>query len=227
MSLIKRQQFRAIVQAGAVEQVQDLMKKEEDAINNLAKQNGISFLRIYNFGEQLFLYLEGASLIKSVPLPQNINNLLQDWPATKDFDNIKDSVKWSEMLDIFHDAMPRNGIKWRDSDNIRTSVGSIIYLRPEKYASYVYYHFQLQEEGLKKFNKYFIIGAHENCLFSYYEIPAVIDPWNEDRLLRSNNSPDNWAELMGEHFQPWAEGLKIDDPWRVMQEVFSFPPINK
>lgn len=220
MAALNRQQFRAIVRANVLEQLLSLVIKEEEAIDELVRKKAISLFKLYHFGDQLFVYLESNSLHKDVPLPQSINALLGDWPASGG------NRKWVEMLDIFHDAMPRTGAPWREPNDARTSIGSIIYLRPEKYASYVYYHFQLQEEGLKKFNKYFIIGAHENCLFSYYELPAVIDSWNDDRILQSNNSPDNWAELMGEHFQPWAEGLNIEDPWKVMQEIYSFPSRN-
>lgn len=221
MAVIKRQQFRAIVRTGALEKVLDLLAKEENVTAELANKDATSFMRIYNFGQQLFTYLESDSLLITPPISAEINDLLESWPSSEG------SSKWVEMLDIFHDAMPRTGSEWRTLGDRRKSIGSIIYLRPEKYASYIYYHFQLQEEGLKKFNKYFIIGAHENCLFSYYEMPAIVDSWNADRILNSNNSPDNWAELMGEHFRPWSEGLNIEDPWKVMREVYSFSSHSK
>lgn len=220
MTAINRQQFRAIVSAGALEQFLALVNHEKEGIDELVREKSISYLRLYCFGDQLFVYLESKSLHKSVPLPESINALLEDWPASRG------KRIWVAMLDIFHDAMPRTEVQWREQNHARKSIGSIIYLRPEKYASYVYYHFQLQEEGFKKFNKYFIIGAHEDCLFSYHELPAVIDPWNSNRILSSNNSPANWAELMGEHFQPWPDGLNIEDPWKAMREIYAFPSRN-
>ena len=70
-----------------------------------------------------------------------------------------------------------------------------------------------------------MIGAHENCLFSYQEIPAVVDITNHDRVLSTNNSPENWTELMGEHFQAWPEGLDIEKPWKAMEELFTYSKV--
>jgi hypothetical protein len=32
---------------------------------------------------------------------------------------------------------------------------------------------------------------------------------------------------MGEHFQPWPEGLDIEKPWKEMQEIFSYVAASK
>jgi L-rhamnose mutarotase len=211
-----RQLFRAKYPASQKVNLLEKLSKEEDSIRSTLKTSGVHFAKLFSFENQLFIYLESESLISHLSLGGHFDAHLESWPG------LEAPRKWVEMLDIFHDSKPRGDEPWRDFSASRKSIGSIIYLRPEKYASYVFYHFQLQEEGIKKFNKYYLIGAHETCLFSYQEQPAVIDTRHEDRVLNTNLSPDNWAELMGEHFQPWPEGLNIADPWKVMEEVFSF-----
>ena len=62
--------------------------------------------------------------------------------------------------------------------------------------------------------------------FSYQEIPAVVDITNPDRVLNTNNSPENWTELMGEHFQAWPEGLDIEKPWKAMEELFTYSKVS-
>lgn len=216
MANIVRHQFKAEIQEGSVERFADSLQEKKAEIDKHLAGMKIHFFKVFQFSNLLFIYLESETTLAKFYLPSSFDGMLMDWPG--EFGN----RKFVSMLDIFHDAIPRSDSVWRDSESPRESLGSIVYLRPEKYCSYVFYHFQLQEEGIRKFNKHYVIGAHENCLFSYQELPADIDSTNHDRVLDTNVSPENWTELMGEHFRPWPEGLDIKKPWKSMKEIFSY-----
>ena len=221
MDRMYRHQFRAQLksESGAkfIDLINDCKKEVEEVLRNYT----VNWLRIFQFEDQLFVYLESSLLLPNFNLPATLSEYLLDWPG-----NI-DARKFVAMLDIFHDAIPRQESIWRSDLSSRESAGSIVYLRPEKYCSYVFYHFQLQEEGVRKFNKYYLIGAHENCLFSYQESPAEIDVTNHDRVLGTTNSPENWGELMAEHFKPWQANREDGESWKKMTEVFSYSGVSK
>ena len=216
MANIVRHQFKAKIQEGSLEVFAKLLREKNGEIDDHLAEVNVNYFKAFQFDDLLFVYLESESLLAKFDFPAIFDEMLVDWPGESG------SKKFVSMLDIFHDAIPRSESVWRDSGSPRESLGSIVYLRPEKYCSYVFYHFQLQEEGIRKFNKHYVIGAHENCLFSYQELPAVIDSTNHDRVLDTNVSPENWAELMGEHFRPWPEGLDIEKPWKSMEEILSY-----
>jgi L-rhamnose mutarotase len=221
MAMIYRHQLKARIEKGSDNAFSQMLKEEKDQIEASLSAAGINLFKLFRFDNLLFVYAESADPVLSLALPAKVTSALMNSPG--DFGD----QKFVPMLDIFHDAIPRVELTWREPGAPITSVASIVYLRPEKYCSYVFYHFQLQEEGLRKFNKRYIIGALENCLFSYQELPAVIDATNHDRVLHTNVSPENWVELMGEHFQPWPEGLDIEKPWKEMQEIFSYVAASK
>jgi hypothetical protein len=216
MANIVRHQFKAKLQEGSVERFVDSIQDKKIEIDKHFAAMKINFLKVFQFNDSLFIYFESETLLSKFDFPSTFDGMLVDWPGELG------NRKFVLMLDIFHDAIPRSESVWRDSGSSRESLGSIVYLRPEKYCSYVFYHFQLQEEGIRKFNKHYVIGAHENCLFSYQELPAVVDSTNHDRVLDTYVSPENWTDLMGEHFRPWPEGLDIEKPWKSMEEIFSY-----
>lgn len=214
--MIYRHQLKARIDKGSGDAFSQILIEEKEQIAASLRGAGINLFKLFRFDHLLFVYAESIDPVLTLELPTKVTSALID--SSGDFGD----RKFVPMLDIFHDAIPRVESVWREPGAPITSLASIVYLRPEKYCSYVFYHFQLQEEGLRKFNKCYIIGALENCLFSYQELPAVIDTTNHDRVLHTNVSPENWVELMGEHFQPWPEGLDIEKPWKSMEEIFSY-----
>lgn len=221
MAMIYRHQLKAHIDKGSGDSFPQILIEEKDQIAASLRGAGINLFKLFRFSHLLFVYAESADPVLILELPAKVTSALLDSPG--DFGD----QKFIPMLDIFHDAIPRVESVWREPGAPITSLASIVYLRPEKYCSYIFYHFQLQEEGLRKFNKRYIIGALENCLFSYQELPAVIDTTNHDRVLHTNVSPENWVELMGEHFQPWPEGLDIEKPWKSMEEIFSYVAVSE
>ena len=216
-----RHQFRAQVKSASGAKFIDLINDWKSEVEEVLRNYTVLFLRLFQFEDQLFVYLESRLPLPDFNLPASLSEYLFDWPG-----NI-DARKFVSMLGIFHDAIPRPESNWRSALTPRESTGSIVYLRPEMYCSYVFYHFQLQEEGVRKFNKYYLIGAHENCLFSYQESPAEIDVTNHDRILTTTNSPENWGELMAAHFKPWQQNCDSGESWKSMAEIFRYSSAAK
>lgn len=99
-------------------------------------------------------------------------------------------------------------------------VGRVAHLKPEMVASYVYYHYQLQEEHAFHGPKYEIIGIHENLLFGYQEFPAIIEEPILPKKLATSGTPEDWNESrMDLHFQPWPDGHLYFKP---IETLFSF-----
>jgi hypothetical protein len=96
------------------------------------------------------------------------------------------------MNDIFHYNQPDIAENWRGDRKVERRLGSLARLKPEMYGSYVFYHYQLQEEKPGSGNKTYIIGSHELYLFSYQELPVSLAEAPQG-LLATHNTPANWG----------------------------------
>lgn len=68
-------------------------------------------------------------------------------------------------------------------------------MKPEMVSSYIFYHYQLQEERPACGNKYGLISITENLLFFYTEEPVVKEEALYDGRMKTANTPGNWTEL--------------------------------
>ena len=74
-------------------------------------------------------------------------------------------------------------------------------LKPEKISSYIYYHFQYQEEYPGDWDKYGSIYLFGDLLVFYLENPTEVETVKTAGLLTSKNTPiDSWDNLMEQHF---------------------------
>lgn len=96
-------------------------------------------------------------------------------------------------------------------------------LKPEQVASYVYHHYQYQEERPGDGDKYGIIGLHENLLFFYSELPATVEPTPYAGKLTTNLRPENWGEVMEPHFRKWSEMETGQAIWKKLALVLTIP----
>ncbi|MFD2880899.1 hypothetical protein ACFTAO_41130 [Paenibacillus rhizoplanae] len=106
---------------------------------------------------------------------------------------------------FFHYQQPVSAEQWKRSHTTGTPYGRVAALKPEQVASYVYHHYQYQEERPGDGDKYGIIGLHENLLFFYSELPATVEPAPYAGKLTTNLRPENWGEVMDPHFRKWSE----------------------
>ncbi|MNE87220.1 hypothetical protein D3C80_1843930 [compost metagenome] len=87
-------------------------------------------------------------------------------------------------------------------------------------ASYIYFHYQLQEEHAFYGPKYEIIALHENLLFGYQEFPAVVEEPVLPRKLHTSGTPADWKDSRMElHFQPWEDGHLYFKP---VEQLFAY-----
>jgi len=111
------------------------------------------------------------------------------------------------MPDVFHFNEPVDEDHWRRPVPPEKRLGRIAFLRPEKVSSYVYYHYQLQEErafGGGKYESIYLLGT---MLFQYKEWPVVEEVPPFPGRLTTRGTPADWTEArMDEHFDPWPDG---------------------
>jgi hypothetical protein len=214
--MIYRTQQRSILKSEYLDTFKEIINERQESFLKDLDRFGLTFVRIFQYESNVFIYAESLEELNNFEWPTQFSDFFHTWPTG--FGTQTSRV----MLDIFHDAEPQLTQIWRKGKDLVTSVGSIIFLKPEKYSSYVFYHFQLQEEGLRKFNMSYIIGSEGVCLFSYQEQPALLDPLYPRGILETDNSPENWDDVMDEHFQRWEDTPTVRAAWREMKLIMSF-----
>jgi hypothetical protein len=164
-----------------------------------AFQSGASF---YLYWESVQYAIEPDTLFGEVLLH------LETWPGEAA------PRQFVPMMDIFHGMPALNVAQWQRRQPIQRVQGRLARLRPEQVSSYIFYHYQLQEERPGSFDKYGLISMHENVLFYYQELPAVVELPAPAGKLRTANTPDNWHEVMLPHFNLWDDAPAGQEIWR-------------
>ncbi|SFF13600.1 hypothetical protein SAMN04487969_1157 [Paenibacillus algorifonticola] len=173
---------------------------------------------LFKWERNLFLYVE--SMMDEPPAPEelmrDLSSYLEPWPGQAE------KRLWIPMIDVFHFNAPASPEHWRRKAAVERRVGRVAHLKPEMAASYIYYHYQLQEEHAFHGPKYEIIAMHENLLFGYQEFPTVVEEPILPRKLMTSGTPTDWSESrMDLHFQPWPDGhlyFKPVETWFALGE---------
>lgn len=167
---------------------------------------------LFKFREMAFLYFE--------------SDAKEACPETLCSENLKpfpDGSLWFAMPDIFHYAAPQSDEHWERKNKDYKPTLKINRLHHDKISSYIFYHFQLQEERPRptkiKYSSIYIFG---NYIVMYFEKPDEIDELDYPGILNTQNSPNSiWAQLMDEHFLGWED---YPEPWRPMELIASENP---
>ncbi|MUT66561.1 hypothetical protein GOM71_11540 [Paenibacillus sp. NEAU-GSW1] len=174
---------------------------------------------VFKWERNLFLYVEcidesEEGAVNPESLFPELHSHLADWPGHQT------PRKWVPMIDVFHFNAPANAEHWRRKEKVERRVGRVAHLKPEMMSSYIYYHYQLQEEHAFFGPKYEIIAMSENLLFGYQEFPAVVEEPVLPRKLATSGTPANWGDSrMDLHFQPWEDGHLYFKP---VETVFAY-----
>lgn len=216
MTPVYRYMSRACAATPDLSDVDATLRGHADALRAQVATGALLTVSAFRRGADVFVYHE------SVGAPVDVHDmfagavpLLAQWPggpAVRHF---------VPMMDIFHCGEPLSLDYWRRKQPVENHEGKVIRLRPEKVASYIFYHYQMQEETPGSFDKFSIIGIHENLLFFYLEKPFVLEAPPKPGSLATTNTPDNWHEVMFQHFQPWADSNGVDDLWRDAEHVLT------
>ena len=182
---MKRLIYRAQIKNGYEEKVIDLLKKDKQALHLVKAGHSMVFAAFY-WERNIFA---------------GIGDYLEDWPGKQ----VK--RKWIPMVGVFHFNEPVSAEHWVRKGPVDNRKGRVAHLKPEMVSSYIYYHYQLQEERAFLGPKYEIIAMHENLLFGYQEFPAVVEEPLAVKKLNTSGTPVNWNDSrMDLHFQPWEDG---------------------
>lgn len=131
----------------------------------------VSFYRYENMG---FLYIEEiVESVREEPVdPESLFSELT--PYLKPWPREEGDRFFVPMINVYYHHIPDGDIDAWERERttaVKTRVGRIAFVFPEKMPSYVMHHAAIVNEGLLKGDKYAFISMHENLLFSYYEEP--------------------------------------------------------
>lgn len=143
----------------------------------------------YRYGDSVLVYAE--SHLESIKGEDVVDADVKAYP---------NGDLWENMTDIFHYSAPQSDESWKRIQH-KEPLMRVNKLRHEKVASYIYYHYQYQEEIPCDGDKYGIIFISGDMLFMYLEEPEEIADKYKG-ALDTNSTPDmrDWPDLMKQHF---------------------------
>ncbi|MNC43869.1 hypothetical protein D3C75_927520 [compost metagenome] len=175
--------------------------KEDTGVRRLVEEGVLMTAAAFSWKDNVFLYYECiGEQIAPEALTGGAIEYLSDWKG--------EAVlrKWVPMVDVFHFNEPAGYEHWLRKSPVERRVGRVAHLKGEMMASYIYYHYQLQEERAFSGSKYEMIAMHENLLFGYQEFPSVIEDPVVPGRLSTKGTPVPWEDSrMDLHFQPWED----------------------
>jgi hypothetical protein len=171
-------------------------------------------LSLFRLGRHLFAYWESVGTpVSPETLFDSMHDTLMPWPG-RDAPRI-----FVPMTDIFHWQTPANLNHWRRKAPVERISGRLARLNPELASSYIFYHYQLQEERPGSVEKYGMISLHEELIFFYQEYPATVEAPAVPGKLATANTPDGWQEVMFPHFHLWDDTVPPEHIWRTLDLV--------
>lgn len=204
---MKRYHYRAQCREGS--EAQKVFRDALPELESRMKACGARQLSLFHWGSQLFLYYESRA--EQQPDP---HTLFLPWePFLEVLPGADTPRRWVPMTDIFHYQHPVSDAHWQRCHPASVPYARIARLKPEQTASYVFYHYQYQEERPGEGDKYGIIALHENWMFFYSEHPATIEPPPYPGKLLTSNTPPDWAGVMEPHFIPWENQSGASRIW--------------
>lgn len=160
------------------------------------------------YGGAVFLYYESAQA--DLPPEAVVDGSLKPYP---------DGSLWRRLTEIFHYSKPLSAEHWRRKIPDKTPEFRVNYVRQDQIASYIYYHYQYQEEIPGDGNKYCMIFISGNLLVMYSESPEELETERYSGSLQTHITPyDQWGEIMDAHFKPWENGKREWRPIQLVQE---------
>lgn len=170
---------------------------------------------LFQWGSHFFAYWESVGEIVS---PETLfgepDHLLLPWPGAAQ------PRTFAPMMDIYHCMAPAGLEHWQRKQPVQRLQARVARLQPKMVSSYIFYHYQMQEERPGNFDKYCLIGLHEDLIFFYQEVPAVVERPAPAGKLATTNTPDDWHGTMFPHFHLWDDAPEGQKIWRNVEVVF-------
>lgn len=211
---MQRQVYRAQVAVGQEEGLIAGLRGREDLIKEYLFREEIMTLGVFKWERNIFAYFESDG--REIPPEELFGDLtgtLEKWPGQPVL------RLWAPMMDIYHGCEPVSAEYWKRKQPVKRVFATVNHLRPEMLSSYIFYHYQYQEEKPGDWAKYASIHLHENLMFFYQEEPdgPELPPYRGK--LETHNTPGQWQELMNRHFLPWEDDPEQKKPWREIKTL--------
>ena len=209
MTPIYRSIYRAQAQPDQAEVAAAHLKHAAEGLALGLAPGNLLTLSLFQWHSQFLVYWES---IEQAIAPETIfgdpRTLLMNWPGAAT------PRTFVPMMDIYHCLEPLSLEDWRRKQPITRISGKIARLKPEQVSSYIFYHYQLQEEQPGSFAKYGIISLHEDLIFFYQEMPYIVEDPPRKGKLQTTNTPDHWQDVMFPHFNLWDDAPSGQEIWR-------------
>lgn len=205
---MKRCVFRAQCKTGLEGEVQILLKSCAKKLKCFMNNEEIMTVSIFRWKSNFFIYYECIDrIIEPEEILGDMCELLEKWPG-------EEVRYWVPMVDIYHCCEPINAQYWKRKEPVKNVHARINRLRPEMLSSYIFFHYQYQEEKPGDFGKYPAIYLYDNLMFFYTEEPDGPEKTPYSGKLNTTNTPGQWQELMKKHFYPWEDDPGLNNPWK-------------
>ena len=214
MNPIYRSVYRAQAQSGQAENATAHFKRQVAGLTLGLSPGDLLTISLFRWGAQFLCYWE--SIERAIPpnvMFGDTSALLIDWPGGAA------PRQCVPMADIYHYLAPQSLEDWRRKQPIDRISGKLARLKPDMISSYIFYHYQFQEEQPGSFAKYGIISLHEDLIFFYQEMPYIVEEPRRTGKLRTANTPDHWQEVMFPHFALWEDVLSGQEIWRDIELI--------
>jgi len=206
---MKRKLYRGQIKEDCIDEAQKIIDTAEAGLRKQVEVGRLLTLSLFRWDCSLFLYYEDINEdINTEELMDFLSPYLESWPG--------EFLKryWVPMIDIFHYNEPQSVQHWRRKQPVEKRVCKLARLKPEMVSSYIFNHYQMQEEQPGCGHKYGIISLNENLMFFYKEEPYYVEKALHTGKLSTHNTPKNWGELMEPHFIKWADQNEEQVIWR-------------
>ncbi|MNI18912.1 hypothetical protein D3C73_723330 [compost metagenome] len=211
---MNRWMYRAQIKTGQGSYFRKVLERVSEEWQAALIQQGAVTCSLFAYEDMLFVYIEAPFESTEWKWPAECQDLLDAWPD-------RNGPTYQVLMpDVFHDGVVHEIQNVREQRRTEVRTGSLARLKPEMYSSYIYYHYQLQEEQRGSFNQTYMIGTNELYIFSYWELPTMKDDIKRPGLLTTNHTPTNWHEVMAPHFITWPN--TDEQIWSKMEMWFSF-----
>lgn len=210
--------YRAQCLPGQEERVAATWRARQSSLAALQADGHLLTAAVFGWQGHCFVYYEATDpKLSPEDLAGEAGALLEEWPGAAR------PRRFAPMMDIFHCGEPRGTDEWRRATPVESVRARLTRLKPEMVSSYIFYHYQRQEERPGDFDKYCLITIHEDLLFFYQESPAVVESPPRTGKLSTRNSPENWHEVMFPHFRLWDDAAQGEEIWREIGLLLHIP----
>lgn len=173
-------------------------------VEGLLREEKLLSATVFGYdARNLFFYYEcaGETLEPGAVFP-GLEPYLCGWPGEEE------PRYFLPMTELYHSYAPdgEEQAAWRRQTPVEP-VAMMSRMVPEKLASYIFYHFQRQEEQPASEGRHLSIWGDGATALLYDELPELPVAHPRAGLLAPrHHTPENWREIMLPHFRLFEDG---------------------